>query len=79
MIHYGVDYGDRIMVNYIQSKTGNCIHYDAWLVHHPEEALPICHWCLKHFGTGTWTMGSGKFYFDKEEDAMMFALRWCGI
>ena len=61
-------------VNYVLNRHG-VLHYDAWVDHFPNEAVPILHWCVIN-SIQNWRTRGGVFYFESEIDATMFAMRW---
>jgi len=60
--------------------------FDFWSVKVPERWDDMMKWCLDTFGStpsdGIWTpsarwyANNAKFWFRKEEDKMLFLLRW---
>jgi hypothetical protein len=54
-------------------------YYRAVIANHTQADLldQMAYWCADQFGmTGPWFDTGDSFYFNKEEDLFLFALRW---
>ena len=67
--------GKWIECNYIWAKSGQVIHYDSWAAYNLDMFNKIRDWCDINIQSD-WAYRAGKFYFEDEQDAVLFSLVW---
>jgi len=71
--------GDLLNWHFILQNAGYpCVEYPDISSLTWQNRAKVYNWCNENFGEDRWsTTGGGRFYwFEKQEDAMVFKLRW---
>lgn len=69
------------MIKYVEkfdpAENGYCGYVHVYLLH--RDFVKLLDWCLDNFGidgAGNWWFRNSRFYFTKEEDLLLFVLRF---
>ena len=68
---------NEIHKSYMASVESPAMQYDPVNGHRYEGWSPCIRWCEEHFGeAGWWYLTEGVFEFNREQDYLLFILKW---